>query len=46
MPWIVDNCFIFFDLFKSWGVGNIESTVDMEHVGFIVDGNVKFVEDV
>src|SRR5882757_731154 len=37
VPWIINHFFISPNPFKSWGVDNIESTVNMEHVRFIVD---------
>src|SRR5882757_79964 len=46
VPRIVDNLFVSPNSFESWGVDDIESTVNMEHICFIVDCNVEFIEDV
>src|SRR5882757_9263601 len=45
MPGIVNHLPIPSNFFESWGIDNIASAVDMKHVGFIVNGNVEFVED-
>src|SRR5882757_9225890 len=46
MPWVVNHLSVPSDFFESWGVDNIESAVDMKHIGLIVDSNVKFIKDV
>src|SRR5882757_6448066 len=45
MPWVVDYFFVSPNSRESWRVDDIESTIDMEYICFIVDCNVEFVED-
>src|SRR5229473_2343631 len=45
VPWVVDNLLVSPDSLEFWRIDNMESAVHMEHVCFVVDINVEFVED-